>query len=108
MGFFILFLKKYPNIKRQPSSELYQMANDIAENSFGIKPDRDKHFPKAANTFSRKLNYFLPTLEEKGIKIHQDKGRERRLYIQNQRVSEIIANTVASPQEEDLAGLINF
>lgn len=88
--------------------ELYEVARDIAENSFGIKPDRDKHFPKAANALTRQLNRLLPTLEEEGLKIHQEKGRERRIFIQNQKASESVADTAASPQDDDLSGLINF
>lgn len=88
--------------------DLYEAVRGIAENTFGIKPDRDKHFPKAANALTRQLNRLLPTLEEEGLKIIQEKGRERRVFIQNQKVSESVADTAASPQDDDLAGLINF
>jgi hypothetical protein len=88
--------------------DLYEAVCDVAENSFGIKPDRDKHFPKAANAFMRQLNRLVPTLEEEGLKIHQEKGKERRIFIQNKKVSESIADTAASSQEEDLTSLINF
>jgi len=66
----------------------------------GVNVDKEKGFPKAANTLSRQLNLIKPNLLEGGISFSRGEGNNQRLIFL-QKVGKNITNTEVVTAEND-------